>query len=248
MAVETTIHDARSAGDLSWQTNGFELINHQSAVSEWRDLAAIEAVHYAEITDLARTLSGCDAVLFYPALLRSPEMAAEQPDLAPVQIAHSDYTEGYREMIGDPDHPYHDILLPSMKRAGVTCADINGARRVLTLQMWRNTGAPDTHYPLAVCDARDVPRSALIPIEVPEYGGVRTGFQSFLVLPPDDPGAYHWFTFPHMQPHEVLLFRAYDSERAEAGETFWTPHTAFADPNGQAPRQSVEMRAICLFG
>ena len=184
--VDTTIHDARAAGGLSWQTNGFELIEHQSAVTDWDDLTAVEAVHYQEITDLARSLCGCDAVLFYPALIRSPAMAATQPDLTPVQLAHSDYTEGYRDMIADPHHPYHDILQPSMQRAGVTSADIAGASRVLTLQMWRNTGAPDADHPLAVCDAREVPREALMPIEVPEYGGLKTGFQSFMLLPPAD--------------------------------------------------------------
>ena len=36
--------------------------------------AATNAEHYAEIVELARTITGCDAVLFYSALLRSPEM------------------------------------------------------------------------------------------------------------------------------------------------------------------------------
>ena len=53
-----------------------------------------------------------------------------------------------------------------------------------------------------------------------------------------------------MERDEVVVFRAYDSERAEAGQPFWTPHSAFIDPvaGPDAPtRESIEMRAICLF-
>ena len=53
-----------------------------------------------------------------------------------------------------------------------------------------------------------------------------------------------------MTVDEVVLFRAYDSDRAQQGLPFWTPHTAFADPTAgdDAPaRQSVELRAICMF-
>ena len=47
-----------------------------------------------------------------------------------------------------------------------------------------------------------------------------------------------------------VAFRAYDSDRVAKGEPFWTPHSAFVDPTvpADAPaRESLEMRAICLF-
>ena len=53
-----------------------------------------------------------------------------------------------------------------------------------------------------------------------------------------------------MTSQEVVIFRAYDSDRVAAGGPFWTPHTAFLDPTvgpDAPPRISVEMRAICLF-
>ena len=35
------------------------------------------------------------------------------------------------------------------------------------------------------------------------------------------PEAHRWMTFPEMTRDEVVVFRAYDSECAEAGEPFW---------------------------
>ena len=166
------------------------------------------------------------------------------------ELVHSDYTESYRAMIEDPAHPYHHILEPSMRRAGVTGAEIRQAQRILTLQLWRNVGAPNVDYPLCFCDARTVARTELVPIRVSEYGGLKTEFDAFAVLPPSGDQPHAWYVFPNMTPDEVVVFRAYDSDRAAAGEPFWTPHVSFRDPNQGAdaiPRTSLEMRAICLF-
>ena len=246
---EVEIRDGRAESDLRWEDAGFELMRHASAVDDW-SVIDDDSVHYTEIGDLARSLTGCDATLYYPALVRDPENAAQSADLAPVALVHSDYTEGYRAMIEDGDHPYRAILKPSMERAGITGEDIAAARRVLTLQFWRNTGPTRPRHPLAFCDARSVSRDALHPLLVPEYGGVPTQFHSFVVAPPESGDAQRWFTFPDMRADEVVVFRAYDSERVERGEPFWTPHTAFEDPVAgpdAPPRRSVEMRAICLF-
>lgn len=248
--VETDIHDARAADAPGcWRENGFELLEHRSAVSDWSDEAAIAAVHFDEISALARELTACDTVLFYPIVLRDPERAASHEDFAPIQVAHSDYTESYRAIIGDDAHPYHALLEPSMRRAGVSARDIQAAARVTTLQFWRNVGPPLVDYPLAFADARSVPREALSEIIVESYGGLETGFDAFIVAPPGPDAAYRWYTYPALEKHEVVLFRAYDSEAAERGEAFWTPHVAFRDPHaGAAPaaRRSIEMRAICL--
>ena len=89
----------------------------------------------------------------------------------------------------------------------------------------------------------------MVAVPVEEYGGARTEFES-LVLLAGNTDLHQWFTFPSMGRDEVLLFRAFDSERIAQHKPFWTPHCAFADPNAGAdapPRQSVEMRAICIF-
>lgn len=89
----------------------------------------------------------------------------------------------------------------------------------------------------------------MTPIRVAEYGGLKTDFDAFAIAPPLD-GSHKWYVFPDMTPDEVVLFRAYDSDRAASGEPFWTPHVSFRDPtrSADAPKRvSMEMRAICLF-
>ena len=248
--VETPIYDGRRAALPGWETTGFERIEAPSAMSDWADEAALANLHSKEIETLARTLSGCDAVLFYPPLLRTPERARQQPDLAPIELVHSDYTEAYGPMIADPTHPYHAILAPTMAPAGVLPTELGAMKRVLTLQFWRNIGDRAMDYPLAFCDARTVPRDALAPIRVSEYGGLTTEFDAFAVAAPADPAAFHWYLFPELGADEVVVFRAYDSDRVASGEPFWTPHVSFRDPRQppDAPgRRSIEMRAICLF-
>ena len=248
--VEVEISDGCASGPFSWQEHGFELRRHRSAVDDWRAIGGPGSLHYEEIGALARELTGCDAVLYYPALLRDPQAAATSEDLAPVMFVHSDYTEGYRAMLADGDHPYRHILAPFMEAAGVSGRDLEGCRRIVTLQFWRNIGPPRMDRPLAFCDARSVSRSALTPVPVPTYGGLRTEFESFAVAPPSGPAEHRWTTFPEMTADEVVVFRSYDSERADAGEPFWTPHSAFVDPTVPAdapPRESLEMRAVGLF-
>ncbi len=246
--VPVKIYDARREAELSWQTNGFELQVLPSRVENWADRAQTDAVHYDEVSRWARRESGCEKVLFFPGLLRNPAAEAESPDFAPIQAAHSDYTESYGDMIADPDHPYHRVLAPSMARAGVSAADLQSVSRVLTLQLWRNVGPALMDYPLAFCDARTVPRAQLFPLRVETYGGVETQFDAFGLLRTMGGDANRWYTFPQMQPDEVVVFRAFDSECVTTGAPFWTPHCAFRDPHSAGvARSSIEMRAICLF-
>ncbi|MHB1445460.1 MAG: hypothetical protein ACYCTI_08660 [Acidimicrobiales bacterium] len=48
----------------------------------------------------------------------------------------------------------------------------------------------------------------------------------------------------------MVAFRTYDTGLADAGRTWFTPHSAFRDPGievGHPPRFSIEARAMCLF-
>jgi len=189
-------------------------------------------------------------VLFYPPVLRNPQSVAESVDFHPIEAAHSDYTESYGDMIRDAAHPYRSVIRPSQIRAGLSDNDIARCRRILTLQFWRNTGPQRPDLPLAFCDSRSVAREHMVPIMVTEYGGLRTEFESLLLVAGEHTQTHQWFTFPALNADEMVMFRAYDSDLAAAEKPFWTPHCAFADTAAGAdapPRESVEMRAICLF-
>lgn len=243
------IHNARaSTREFSVWANGFEKVHIRSSVSDWNDPKDIEKSHYQEISNWARDFTGCDKVLFFPAIVRNPDAALKSNDYAPIEFAHSDYTEQYVDMIRDTEHPYHAILKPSMVRARLSAEQLIDAKRVLTLQLWRNTGPQLMDHPLALCDATTVPRSQLSAFRVESYGGVEAQFDSFVMSPPAENVANDWYCYPEMEKDEVLLFRAFDSDCVTTGAPFWTPHTAFRDPrSANSPRSSIEMRAICIF-
>lgn len=249
--VECDVLDGRTTDPGSFEDCGFERIDAPSAVTDWRDADHLDAVHAPEIADLARDRTGCDEVIVYPALVRSPVTAATEADYAPIETVHSDFTDDYRRMIVEPDRPYRAFLDPALHERGLTTDDLDGAERIMMLQFWRNVGPVEADRPLAFCDARSVPEDRLLRFVVPTYGGQRLDFETFLVGPPDDT-ADRWFTYPQLEADEAVALRTYDSARDDAGLAYWTPHSAFVDPNvpsdGGHRRESIEMRALCLWG
>ena len=248
-AIPVEIMNGRLA-EVSFDEHGFELVNHQSVALNLASRDQAEADHYTEIRAFAKARTGCDFVLFFPAVWRDPSSAAINEDYNPIQLVHSDYTEGYANVIRNRDHPYHQLMTRFMEAEKVSSTDVESASRILTLQLWRNLGSDLMDYPLAFCDGRSVARDELLPHLVETYGGVPTRFESFLVMAPTtQPCPHRWYIFPRMKRDEVVVFRAFDSELATAGRPFWTPHTAFLDPtleNAQ-PRESIEMRPICFW-
>ena len=54
------------------------------------------------------------------------------------------------------------------------------------------------------------------------------------------------YLFENCQQTEV----AYDSDRVGTSLPYWTPHSAFRDPDvelGRPSRSSIELRATCVF-
>lgn len=250
--VTTVVYDGRALLDrLEFEECGFTLLDHESRVRDWTDEEELRAVHVPEIERLVTQFMGCDRAIVYPPIVRSPGSAARVEDYAPILSVHSDFTEDYGRMVREPGRPYRAFLDPLLHEAGLELDDLVGADRIALIQFWRNVGPQYPDYPFALCDAGTVPRSQLIPILVPEYGGIRLEFEAFAVRTPESAEDNTWYTFPGLSPNEVIVLRTYDSRCEAEGQPFWTPHTAFADPvaGPDAPhRESVEMRALCLFG
>ena len=88
------------------------------------------------------------------------------------------------------------------------------------------------------------------PIPVTDYAGSGVDFEALAVLGPVEASPYRWYAFPELQVDEVVAFRTYDTDRVRRGESWFTPHSAFRDPEveiGNPARSSIELRAICLF-
>ena len=248
--VESDIRDGRTADLPGWQDCGFELVAHPSAVSSWDDDELVE-VHHREMEEVARRLTGSDVALVSNHIKRGPEHAARHGDLGPISFVHSDFARGYDELVRRSYvRPDRDGPTRALERNGITADDVMAASRLVILQFWRNLGPAKMDLPLAFCDARTVTPADTRPIPVSDYAGSGIDFNALAVLAPVEPGGYDWYAYPELRPDETVAFRTYDTDLVARDETWFTPHSAFRDPEvelGKPARSSIELRAICLY-
>lgn len=248
--TELDILDGRSADLPGWESCGFELRSHPTAASSWDD-DELTAVLHQEMEELARQMTGCDVALVSNHIKRGPEHAAQHQDLAPIAFVHSDFAAGYDDLVRRSFRQSdREGAQRALERNGVTAADVAASKRLVILQFWRNTGPAKMDFPLAFCDARTVTPADTRPIPVTDYAGSGVDFEALAVLGPTDASPYRWYSFPELQPDETVAFRTYDTELVARGETWFTPHSAFRDPEveiGRPARSSIELRAICLY-
>jgi hypothetical protein len=249
--VEVDVHDGRGADLPGWRTCGFERAEHSSVVHDWTDDGEIAAVHYAEAEELARRLTGCDAALVSDHVRRSAETARREREQTPVRLVHSDFAANYQDVARHAYDEVHGRGAATLARVGLTPAEIAAARRIVMLQLWRNVGPPKMDLPVAFCDARTVTPAETRPFPYTGYVAGGRSFDALAVLAPADPSAHRWYAYPELSAGEVVAFRTYDTDLVAAGETWFTPHSAFRDPDvelGRPARRSVELRVLCLFG
>ena len=244
------IKNGRERQDLSWEANGFQLMQHTCSVADWHSDAEIVTRYYPEMIELAKSLTGCDHALLSSHISRNPQTAAEHQDYAPIQFVHSDFTQNYRGRVEESYRRQQPETEAGLRAAGISLEQLLGAKRMLILQFWRNVGEVVMDLPLAFCDAQSVPEEDMRAIHVPNYADSGFAFDTYAVTPPRGGREHAWYTFPQMHVGEVVAFRTFDSELADSGGIFWTPHSAFADPTAPSDspaRESIEVRATCLF-
>lgn len=247
--IQVDLADGRATDLPGWQACGFELIDHPSSVQDWGDDDEIASVHYGEAEALARRLTGCDAALVSDHVRRSAEAARREREQTPVRLVHSDFAANYQDVARHAYDEVHGRGAATLARVGLTPADIAGARRIVMLQLWRNVGPPKMDLPVGFCDARTVTPGDTRPFPYTGYVAGGRSFDALAVLEPDDPSRHHWYAFPEMGVDEVVAFRTYDTDLVETGQTWFTPHSAFRDPDvglGEPARRSVELRVMCL--
>lgn len=228
---EMTVTDARTMRDqLDVAHNGFTLLTHRTAVTDFFDARQVQEIFAPEAIELACRINGASRAIAFGPVARS-----DDPDSAhgrlPAFGAHVDYG---RRTIED------------FARAALGAeADHWLRKRVVLMNFWRPI-TPVLRSPLALCDASTVVASDLHPSEV--RGGL---------MDPDRPPLYgfnlsynpahRWYYVPRMQPDEVFAFKLYDSDPERPQ---WTGHTAIVDPDtppDAPPRQSMEIRTISFI-
>jgi hypothetical protein len=230
--VEMDIVDARGR-EMTLDGTGFALATHQSAVADFTDRTAVEAIHRQEIVELIGTLSGADLVVVNsPGVLRFSEKSARSGALdnsRPARFAHVDISDATAAVFAHRAAPEGRALA-----------------RFAHFNVWRAISAPPQDVPLAVCDARSVNRDDLILADAvfDAPGKPEWSFEGVVVA---HACAHRWHWFPDMTRDEALVFKTHDSDPARA---HCVPHVAFNNPFATPqtpPRASIEMRAIALW-
>ena len=114
----------------------------------------------------------------------------------------------------------------------------------------RRAGQPKMDLPVAFCDARTLQPDDGRPFRYTGYVAGGFQFDALAIAAPEPPDGHGWYVFPEMKPDEVVAFRTYDTDLVAANRVYFTPHSAFPDPDvepGNPPRFSIELRVMCLF-
>jgi hypothetical protein len=222
-----TIRDGRPLiAELSLDKQGFVLVRHQTAVSNFYDAQEVRAVYYPEVERLLKQATGATKVIVFAHDVRSSLNAREGESgvREPVEAVHNDYT-----IKSGPQHVY-ELLEPveAHQRLKNRFAEIN---------VWRPIRGPVQGTPLAVCDSRSIAEKDLVP----------TDLKHEVYMITFNP-KHRWFYFQGMETNEVLLIKGFDS--MEDGRARFTAHAAFRDPTAPSRgpgRESIEARALIFY-
>lgn len=226
------LHDARAEQDrFHLERNGFLLLRHPTAVTDFYDPDEIKRVYYPEIEALVKSVNGASRVIIYGEMARTDAPGTGDGRL-PARGAHVDYTDG-------------QVQWQVRRQVGGEEAERLLKGRYVHMNLWRPIRTVE-RTPLALCDASTVAREDLNPSTI--YGGLDD---------PDRPPMYgynlqyspahRWYWTPRMQPDEIYVFKLCDSDPARVQ---LTGHTAVDDPTAPPdarPRESIEIRTVSFF-
>jgi len=226
------IADARAAPErFRVDANGFELIDHRTAVRDFWDEAQTLALGHPEAAEIVKAATGASRVVVFDHTLRRRQSGAQDRSQGvprqPATRVHVDQTilsgpQRVRDLMGDQA----EALLK---------------RRAAIINVWRPIARPAVDWPLAVADAASVDPADLIPSELRFQH--RTG-EIYGVA--HSPGQ-RWWSVREQRPDEALLIKCWDSDETVAR---FAPHGAFQDPTTSPdapPRESIEFRTIAFF-
>jgi hypothetical protein len=239
---EMPIRNGRSVQDqFALDRNGFAIIGHVSAVTDFTDRDEVDRVYAGEVAEFVRSYTGADRVATLSWVLRRSEAPGENGSQPQAALVHDDYS-----------------IPGAADRAGATYAsrypEGPGYRRALITSLWRVFSPPPQDWPLAICDYTSVGSDEGLNNRL--YFVDKIPSDLYAEMPPDAPGAsgfefhhnprHQWWYFPDMTRDEVLLFKLNDSDHARAWRV---PHSAFHDGAARAtePRHSIEFRTIAYF-
>ncbi|EME42540.1 hypothetical protein DOTSEDRAFT_155389 [Dothistroma septosporum NZE10] len=215
---------------------GFEVWKLRSSMlyEQFDDPDAINSIYVAEVKKHLMEASGTDHIEIIRVRVRRrhpqfPKSSGEayahhQPSTA----AHIDTTR--------------DSATTMAQRYGDEVTKASSTRHFKILNLWKPLRGPVQDWPLAVCDARTVKHERDV-AEATILHQDRKNHNCQVHFDEDQ----QWYYLRHQDPHEVLVFRQYDS-RFDSNNG--VPHSSFASPatpESAPARESVEVMAILYF-
>jgi hypothetical protein len=250
-----TIRDARPRqGEFTLASHGFELKQHRSAVSNFRDKNEVEAKYPEEVAAAIRQWTGADRVATMGWMVRT---SGELPKPAPEQVGYQ-----HRGGVQPPAAEAHCDSSPdrvdAMAQARYQQHFPDGPpyERFLYTSFWRTFSPPPQDYPLALCDGNSVRDDEGVPNTLHVVDRIPAREEMLRPMPDEDKRVaaaifhhnpqHRWWYFSNMNRDDVLLLVFHDSRRVRPWRV---PHTAIRDnsrPDAH-PRESIEFRSIAYF-
>jgi hypothetical protein len=227
---QVPIRNARPLIDrLSLDREGFVLLHHQTAVTNFYDEEQIRTIYYPECERVMKAATGAARVVAFDHIVRNAAMSAKDNTIKiPAKRVHNDYTAW------SAPQRVRDLM-------GAEAEELLKHRFAIN-NLWRPIRGPVLDSPLTLCDAQSLEEENLIASDL-KYPD-RTGETYSVTYNPNQ----RYYYFPRMQPDEAVLIRCYDSKLHGAAR--FSAHTGFDDPTmppDAPPRESLEVRMLVFF-
>src|SRR5690242_13477038 len=91
---QVLIRNARLAEELSLDSQGFQLVHHETAVQDFYDRQEVEKVYYPEIEHLLKRATGAEKVVVFDHQVRNIQLfrRGEKQAREYASVVHNDYT------------------------------------------------------------------------------------------------------------------------------------------------------------
>ena len=250
-----TIRDGRSVRDqFDFDTHGFILAEHESAITDFFDSEQVDAVYPQEVTEVVKQLTGADRIALRGWMVRtSGDLSKRQHKVVgykhqggiqpPASDAHVDYMPDRATMMADT---IYKESFPGEKPYS----------RFIASSLWRTFSEPPQDWPLALCDGSTVgadegtPNALIIVDEIPDRETMLADMWEEKTVITAAIFRYNpkhrWWYFSNMNRDEVVLLKFHDSDPSSVQRV---PHTAFHDLSfaDAHPRESIEFRTFAYF-
>jgi len=233
--VSVPIADMRLiAENLSVDTQGFELLHHETQVDDLYDDEAVDSTYHAEVEDILRERFDATHVAIFDVTRRSDDTGgARNPDglRGPATRVHVDYTvasgpQRAKDVLGEAE--YERL--------------IEAGARILQVNVWRPISGPVKRSPLALADASSIATEELVATD--QVFADRVG-EIYQVA---HGAGQRWYYASEIDRDEILLIKGWDS--IDDGRAHFTPHGAFelqeTAPDAP-PRESIEVRTFVII-